>query len=303
MKILFCKSFGIGNAVMAIPTIKAIASLGHEVHVLVGSSADDFGSFEVINLLKFFNSKIIKFLWVDKVPLEIKFDIAILSIPIPENKWVNGIHFKSNQVVDGRTRPNPATTGLVSWRKSEVEYQMDNARMLGFNDATPSSRFLPDAAAQKNAYYFGVGYKKDQNNFWSIKHWGNENYISLAKMLIKHDANSIIYFTGDNKDVTTSINPIIDGVGNKMQTILLRTSNISATIRHGSEVTTYVGNDTGMMHVCASQDRNVLGLFFLENSSVKNPPFCKNSMCFERPNKDLTPEEVFEAIRKLNDVE
>lgn len=286
---------------MAIPAIKALTSMGHTVDVLVSSGPDDAGSFEVMNLLKFFYSKSYQRLWVDSVPSEIKFDLAILSIPIPENKWINGVHFFSKEVIDGRTRPDPSTTGLVSWKKSEVEYQMDNARDLGFQGPTPSSRFMPECSIEKNTYYFGVGYKKDQNNFWSVKHWGNENYVKLAKMLIAHDQQTTIYFTGDKEDISKNILPIIDSINRKFNTVLLRTASLAASIRRGSEVETYVGNDTGMMHVCASQERKSVGMFFLENSSVKNPPFGGKSLCFERPDKNLEPEEVFEGIRKLNE--
>ena len=51
MKILVGKTFGIGNSVLSIPMIKLLSTLG-SVDVLIGSTNDDFGAFNVFNALK-----------------------------------------------------------------------------------------------------------------------------------------------------------------------------------------------------------------------------------------------------------
>lgn len=51
MKILVGKTFGIGNSVLSIPMIKLLSTLG-SVDVLIGSTIDDFGAFNVFNALK-----------------------------------------------------------------------------------------------------------------------------------------------------------------------------------------------------------------------------------------------------------
>jgi hypothetical protein len=131
VNILFGKCFGLGNAVMAVPAIKALSSMGHTVDVLIGSTRDDVGAMDVLLSLKN-NYGCIRRIWVDSVNKSIEpYDMAIMSIPF-DGRWQNGTHFQARSVMDGRTRPDPSTTGLVSWKKHEVEYQMDNVRIMGF---------------------------------------------------------------------------------------------------------------------------------------------------------------------------
>jgi ADP-heptose:LPS heptosyltransferase len=299
VRILFCKTFGIGNAVMAIPTIRALKSLGHHVDVLCGDTSDDVGAVDVFREFK------------RNFPTEIDdvkmfagptvYDLAILSIPY-DGRWKNGVHFDARQTVDGRTRPDPTTTGLVSWKKSELEYQLDNARQLGWDGETPSSKIFhrSQLITQPSSYYFGVGYKKDLKNFWSVKHWGNENFIELGRKILTHEPNSRIYFTGDDLDLKISIAPIIRGIGSPLNTVYVPTSSVQSALKIVSSCETYVGNDTGMMHVAAAAGCNVLGLFFLENSHVKNPPAGESSttVLHDYQNRP-TPDRVFEELQDL----
>lgn len=294
MRILVCKTFGIGNALMSIPSIKALKSLGHSIDVLVGDTHDDAGAFDVFKTFKQNFPHVIDDLY-NFVPKK-QYDLVLLSIPY-DGRW-NGC-FDMSKTADGRTRPDPATVGLVSWEKSELEYQLDNARALGWSGETPSSAVFNDwqIVSPPSSYYFGIGYKKDAKNFWSAKHWGTENYIKLAKIITEKDPCSMIYMTGDEIDLKTTIAPILKEFKNSRRMLYVPTTSISMALKFVSNCETYVGNDTGMMHAAAAADRNVVGMFFLENSMVKNPPACKNFklLGYEKP----SPEEVYDAILEV----
>jgi hypothetical protein len=120
--------------------LKAIASLGCTVDVLVGSTPDDVGALEVFIDLKAY-ANCIRHIWVDRVGFEAPvYDLAIMSIPF-DGRWRNGVDFQAKEVLDGRTRPDPSTTGLSSWKKHEVMYQLENAFYLGYKGPIPDCSF------------------------------------------------------------------------------------------------------------------------------------------------------------------
>lgn len=296
MRVLFCKTFGIGNAVMAVPAIKALASMGNQVDVLVGRTPDDIGAWEVFTLLRDHLGTVGR-VWIDSVsPSEPAYDLAIQSIPY-DGRWQNGVHFRAAVVMDGRTRPDPSTVGLVSWKKHEVEYQMDNIYSLGYEGPIPSCEFMQSHQVDgDHCFYLGVGYKKDSAGFWKKKHWGNENYAALVKMILADHPSNRVYVTGDSGDVGMSIRPIMRAVDSDNFILLPR------QLKHSFDVVndcgTYVGNDTGMMHVAAARGRKVVALFFLENSITKSRPWCDDSRVIDGFNRIVSPEEVFQRIKE-----
>jgi hypothetical protein len=300
VRTLFGKVFGLGNAVMAVPAIKALHHIGCELDVLVGSTRDDVGALEVLRSLKT-HYRCIKNIWVDRAqPVEDPmYKMAIMSIPF-DGRWYNGTHYHAFQTMDGRTRPDPSTTGLVSWKKHEVEYQMENARVMGYNHVTPDCSFMPKWLPPPNAkfrIYLGVGYKKDAVGFWKVKHWGNENYAELCKRILAEIPDCEIVTTGDMADIQLSIMPIMKMVDD------LRLQLIPTNLIHSLEVVNschmYVGNDTGMMHVAAAQDKKVVGIFKMWNSSVKAHPWCQEYRVVEGIDTPITVEEVFTKIKEL----
>lgn len=291
--VLIGKCFGIGNAVMAIPMIKAFQSItdGY-VDILVGDLPDDIGSFNVLrNIIK--NGKI----FVNSANERI-YDLAIMAIPF-DGRWKNGIHFSSKEVIDYRPRPDASTKGLISWKAHEVLYQMDNARKYGFVGDIPSCSFIKDTVYDRSKIYLGVGYKKDNNNFWKIKHWGNNNFIRFIKLLLKKYPNKKIIITGDQNDFRFVIKYIINEI--KDERIEWNICGLERAFNIISSCGYYVGNDTGMMHVSASCDACVLGMFFIENSIVKNHPWCKNYIALDGYEKKykIAPEYVLEKFERM----
>jgi len=253
---------------MAVPAIKALQWKPDTiVDILVGDTSDDVGAIQVLSKVVQGPGK----LCVNSA-LEHDYDVAVMAIPF-DGRWLNGVHFRAKEVMDGRTRPDPKTTGLVSWNDHESEYQMENARKLGYLGSTPSSRFLPfTGEALPNRIYIGMGYKKDQLGFWKSKHWGNENYAALITGLLKNlPEDWKIVTTGDVGDLQLSIAPVARMVNDKRFEFKL-SANLDEAFRVVASCGLYVGNDTGMMHVAASCGRNVVAMFFLENSIVKSRP-------------------------------
>lgn len=269
MKLLVGKTFGIGNLVMAVPMLKALRSLKPEkLDLLIGSLPDDTGAWNVANELQ--QAGIIDEIFINGVfgPNSVEYDYAIMAIPF-DGRWQNGVHFKAKNVLDGRTRPDPSTTGLVSWEKHEILYQMENADRLGYKYGVPSPMFLKPGNRKDNWIYLGLGYKKDAAGFWKFKHWGNENYAELIKLLCKHDF--YVVTTGDILDLKMTINPIQQMTNGALGYV--PTHSISKAFDLIRECSLYVGNDTGMMHVAASCDALTLGIMMDPKLAIKNPPF------------------------------
>lgn len=275
MRILVGKCFGIGNAVMAVPMIKALQWKPDTiVDVLVGDTPDDVGAIQVLSKVVQCPGKI----YVNTAR-ESVYDVAVMAIPF-DGRWRNGVHFIAKTVMDGRTRPDPKTTGLISWKDHESEYQMENARALGYLESTPSCAFLPVVPANGKMIYIGMGYKKDQLGFWKSKHWGNENYAELITGLLKNlPQDWKIVTTGDVGDLQLSIAPVARMVNDKRFEFKL-SANLDEAFQVVASCGLYVGNDTGMMHVAASCGRNVIAMFFLENSIVKSRPLLSSRSDF-----------------------
>ena len=296
---------------MAIPAIKALRSLDPlgRLDVLVGSSSDDAGAAQIMGFLR--ERGIISNLYVDRCDdVSVEYDLAIMSIPF-DGRWKNGNHFRAKAVVDGRTRPDPATTGLVSWKKHETQYQLDLVQAIAGrffscdekDIRTFDSSFFPTKSfPDMRNFYLGVGYKKDLAGFWKIKHWGNENYSNLLKLLFRNHLCDRVYVTGDSADFTASIAPIMRNVNDNRLVYIGAVGGVALTQSFEviSRCGTYIGNDTGMMHVAASMDLSVVAPFFLENSIVKSRPICSRASVINGVGRHVSPEEFLENVRRVN---
>jgi ADP-heptose:LPS heptosyltransferase len=294
LKVLVGKCFGLGNAVMAIPMLKAIKSLPEVtvLNVLIGSFPDDAGTFDVLKHLK---GTVIDHIYINSAidGDHAVHDIAIMSIPF-DGRWRNGHHYEAHRVIDGRTRPDPNTHGLISWKKHEIEYQMDNALELGFTGETPSMVFHPHSGpGYVRDIYFGVGYKKDEAGFWAQKHWGNNSFIRLAKLLTESFESCFIHSTGDILDWKMTLQPIEKEVGNKR--FLATPSNLDEAFNTLSKCGLYIGNDTGMMHVAASMNIPCIAYFGMQNSKTKASPWGEGHTVLET----ASPEYVFEIAEGI----
>lgn len=303
MNILIAKTFGIGNAVCAVPMIKAIrkANPDARIHVLVGNHSDDFGSWDVFVRL----TEELKLGLFTNVALNVEYDVAVLSIPY-DGRWKNGVHFSARRVIDGRGRPEHSQVfGFSSWKKHEVEYQMENAYELGYTGETPDCSFFdPESHKEElslsypeKTVYLGVGYKKDAAGFWKQKHWGNENFAALVKMLLDSDSRLVVTSTGDITDMQLSMGPIKRLVNNDRYVTLVQPLAKSFVVM--ASAGSYVGNDTGMAHVAASMGKKVAVVFKMENASTKSRPWCKEYRVIEGTGRDVSPKEMFDTLQEM----
>lgn len=298
MDILICKTFGLGNAVMAVPMIKALESLRHvgRLDVLIGSTKDDVGAHNVFKHLWIEGH--IDNLYVDDA-LDHDYDVAILSIPF-DGRWKNGLHFHADEVMDGRTRPDPNTIGLVSWNDHESLYQIENARKLGYaSSIIPSTSFMRRTVDQEKAIYLGVGYKKDDAGFWSIKHWGNDKFAKFIELFLDEFKDWKIISTGDILDWKLTLQKL-KGISNRCEFSI---TSLDTAMEQIQRCPLYVGNDTGMMHVADAFESVCIVPFFLDNSITKARPFNDmgkvNSICIDSHYNDVSPEEMMVHVRSV----
>lgn len=289
MRILVGKCFGLGNAVMSVPMIKALGTLG-TVDVLAGHGPDDAGAIDVFLALQ--REGFIETLHLVNA-LGHEYDVAVMAIPF-DGRWQNGVHFNAKRVLDCRPRPDfSPELGFSSWKKHEVEYQMDNARELGFSDPSPSMAFCrgPDNW-DPEMVYLGFGFKRDAAAFWSAKHWGNERYVQFIRRC--RDLRPSITFraTGSSVDLAQCIIPIAREVGDLGPVV----SNIGSAFQVVGRCGAYFGNDTGMMHVAASFEMPTYGLMAYPNVATKNRPWCSRWAVHEFFEGNSDPHEVAERF-------
>lgn len=294
MKILVCKTFGIGNAILTIPLLKALRPLATQLDVLVGNTHDDAGALDVMSLVK--DAGAADRVYVGNALLD-RYDVAIEAIPY-DGRWKNGVHYHADRVLDGRTRPDPSDKkwGFHTWKKHEVEYMLENARELGYDGPDPDCSFLRSSGEKyPRSVYLGMGYKKMPGDPWAIKHWGNDKFAKLIKLLAARGVK--VYTTTTVTDLATTVAPVSRMAGWKD----FEVCSLSRSLDEIARASVFVGNDTGMMHAAASFGIPVVAAFFMENAIVKNPPWMTKQKIFEGP--DATVEAMFEKTMEFLDAQ
>ncbi len=188
MKVLVGSTFGIGNAVLKVPLIKALLGMLPEVtrlDILVGTGPDDYGALNIMQRLQ--KHVRVDNIYIDEVPNNtVHYDVAIMAIPF-DGRWKNNVHYSADRVLDERKRPhNIERLGFDMWTSHEVEYSMDSAIYLGYDGRTPSLQFM-DMSSKKDddLVYLGLGYKRDQGGFGVSKYWGNKNYLEFIQEVVR----------------------------------------------------------------------------------------------------------------------
>jgi len=275
VKILVGKTFGIGNAVLAVPMIKALASLG-TVDVLVGAGPDDFGAYAV--MAELLRQDVINDLHIGRVDGLREYDVAVMAIPF-DGRWQNGVHFRAKRVLDCRKRPgNVERLGFDMWEKHEALYQMENAYELGYPAGlpVPDSSFMPPGVRCADVVYLGIGYKRDPGGFGLSKHFGNERFAALINEVCRLHPGASFITSGGVADWVQTIPAIIRALGQDWhKKFRYIHGDLEASFRNLSGCEAYVGNDTGMMHVAASCGLATYGITPYLDLTVKNPPFCE----------------------------
>jgi len=306
VRVLFAKVFGLGNAVLSVPAVKMLLRAGANVTVVVGDTPDDAGAREVfVHLAHALDVRArLRVVSLPVVGHAGHFDVAILSMPY-DGRWRQNVNFTADVVLDGRPRPDPtAPLGLECWKKHEVDYQIDVVRKLFPNQEyhqVPSTSFLqtgPFLHLLPKFTYLGVGYKRDSARYWTRKHWGTERYAELVCRILASDPDVIVLSSGSPVDVQQTLAPIARRVASEFadpSRFYFKMCDMEDMFKMVSLCSTYVGNDTGTMHVAASIGARVLGLFFMPGAEVKNSPYCSHRRVITTPSPELlSVDKVFE---------
>lgn len=274
MKVLIGKTFGIGNSVLSIPMVKAIASVADETHVLVGNTADDFGAADVFRMLELsaFKPKGFKLLTAPPGTSE-RYDVAVMAIPF-DGRWKNGVDYLADSVLDQRKRPEfIERLGFDMWKKHEVLYQMENSYELGYEGVTPGTQFFGAEEGNRDLVYLGIGYKRDPGGFGLSKHFGNERFADLIRAVkVRHPAAEFVS-TGGVADFVQVGAPILKRLAQPGVYRCDAGSGLPHAFLTVGRCGSYLGNDTGMMHVAASLGMPTHGLFLSKDLVVKNHPW------------------------------
>ncbi len=274
MKVLVGKTFGLGNAVLSIPMVKAICTVADETHVLVGNGPDDYGAMEVFRMLELsaFKPKGFKLLLVPP-GTSVQYDVAVMAIPF-DGRWRNGVDYLADRVIDGRKRPdNVERLGFDMWKKHEVLYQMENAYELGYGGTTPGPGFFGASTSDNDLVYLGIGYKRDPGGFGLSKHFGNEKFADLIRAIRKRRPTVKFVSTGGVADLVQVGAPIMKMIADSSIYRCEAGSGLPYAFTVAGRCAAYIGNDTGMMHVAASTDIPTHGLFLSQDLARKNHPW------------------------------
>lgn len=278
MRILVGKTFGIGNSCLVVPMIKALRQMGHWVDVLVGTGPDDVGAVEVFMYFMENHGFSPQCLYTETVPEGVDHDLAIMAIPF-DGRWQNGVHYRATRVMDGRQRPgNVKRLGFDMWTKHEVEYQMENARELGFDEHTPTGGIneVVRTLCDTDLVYLGIGYKRDPGGFGLSKNFGTDRFGRLMHEIRHLRPTTRFVSTGSTADWVEVGAPLQKKWGDLRMSGPLYTCKAGSVLESINKVRTcaaYLGNDTGMMHVAAALGLRTFGLFAHKDLLVKNPPY------------------------------
>ena len=294
MKILVARTFGIGNMCIAIPMLKALIAAGHSVDVLIGSTADDFGARTVLEASNVFVNQI----HVDYLHHHGKnYDVAILSIPYDGRWGYNPSKFHASRVIDGRARPNnDPSLGFNCWEKHESSYQLDLLKEEGLISTQHLTNHFFEGwrndHVSNDDVYVGVGFKRDPSGFGKSKHFGNDRFSSLLKEIYRLRPSVRFHSTGNKTDIIESCSMIV------APSYAYRQCSLEESFKKINECSSYIGNDTGMMHVAAALKKRVFGLFAYSGLLKKNPPLTLGAYAIEF--SEWSDVEIAEAFVNYN---
>ncbi len=304
---------------MSVPAIRYLRDhSGHEVDVLVGTTRDDVGAHQVLRGLSGVR------LMTDHELLaglgrHDRWDIGIGSIPY-DGRWDSLLENHCDLVLDCRPRPDPSTFGFSSWRKHEAEYQHEIARDVchtcecggyfsrshnrtrgcdihGWHGRLDTS-FWAGPVSCGDYVYLGVGRKRDVAGFWDRKHWGDENFVVLAERILTETGLNVVC-TGDTYDVSSTGRVMLHALSRFGARFSFMGTGLERAFDVVAGCHSYIGNDTGMMHVAASMDKSVVAVFNLEGTLRKNHPLCSRWRVLEGHTVPVSVETVYDAWRSL----
>lgn len=277
--ILVIQEYGIGNAILCTPLVRALAKENRVDLVLAKDRVPGLilkGVFEGLS-----NGRVL----YDIVPPSVKYEVVMYCHPPGK------IRPRPGQVRKALEIPTDPVKRKEKYAFRFSEHEVTACRKMAAGYATqpydshtyccpaPPCRF---SRVDRKQISIGIGYLKN-HPFWAGKHFGNDNYVHLVDRLMEHPLVENVILVGDAKDrqtdgeVIAARCPARNMCGTGLGTIL--------SVIMGSDV--YIGNDTGLMHVAAAYDLPTIGIFQRGISNpVKNHPWCEDTVSLVSPTVD-----------------
>ena len=337
MKILIRATNWVGDAIMALPTLRAVRSKFPEAEIAILARpyvADIYREQEICNQLIAYESQVkhAGILGRERLAAELraqKFDVALLLQNAFDAAWLvwrAGIRERIGYARDGRsfllTKPIPVPkTGEIS--AHEKFYYLELLRRAGWIDSLPdesyislnvselncrrAEEFLSQSGVRPNSLRIAIGAGA---SYGSAKCWPPSRFAELANRLqTESDAEVILFGTAAEAAVTRAISselhrPPID------LTDKTAIADLPALL---SQCHLFIGNDSGAMHVAAGVGLPVVAVFgptdpygtapvTPRHTIVQQKPYC--SPCFlrhcptdHRCMSAITPEMVEGAVK------
>lgn len=337
MKILIRATNWVGDAIMALPALRAVRSKFPEAEIAILARpyvADIYRDQEICDQLIAYESKAKHrgILGRERLAAELrarKFDLALLLQNAFDAAWLvwrAGIPERIGYARDGRgvllTKPIPVPkTGEIP--PHEKFYYLELLRRAGWIDSLADEPFIAVNVRESNrrrAEAFLVQYGVRSNSlrialgagasYGSAKCWPPSRFAELANRLqSESDADVILFGTAAEAAVTRAISaelrrPPID---------LTEKTSIADLPGLLSQCHVFIGNDSGAMHVAAGVGLPVVAVFGPTDpygtapvtprcTIVQQKPYC--SPCFlrhcptdHRCMSSITPEMVDAAVK------
>lgn len=303
-KILFFKTEAVGDSLLCLPMIKKVKEeTNAEIYILC-SNANSFvfEKQDFVDKISLINHKKFKIREIFNLVRELrkeKIDIvldtgqssnisAILSYFIAKYsigfKKLKGI--SRNKVYDDSIS--------INTKKHMVKCYFDLAKPLGIKEPKEIRLEKIKIGKEEEKKISNIlGNKKNlvgihACNVFEYRAWPKEKFAKVIEYLIK-EKNKIVILTGskeEQKENQELINLIDKKLKNKIINLSGKT-NLKESIALIKKLQMFIANDGGPMHIAASENTPVIGIFGYE-TPVRYSPFSKKSIAIYK-NKECSP--------------
>jgi len=307
MKILIRATNWVGDAIMALPALRAVRSRFPEAEISILARpyvADIYREQEICNQLMAYDSqaKYAGILGRERLAAELraqKFDVALLLQNAFDAAWLAwraGIPDRIGYARDGRgillTKPMcvPKAGEIPPHEKF---YYLELLRRVGWIDSLPDESFIPlnvSESGRRRAEEFLAQFGARANSkriaigagasYGSAKCWPPSRFAELANRLqSESDADIILFGTAAEAAVTRAISaelrrPPID---------LTEKTSIADLPALLSQCHLFIGNDSGAMHVAAGVGLPVVAVFGPTDAFGTTPVTPRSTIVQQRP--------------------
>ena len=165
---------------------------------------------------------------------------------------------------------------LIKHKDSMVNRYLKLVGTTFNNNLRPSLKIISDQAEESKNKFLLNNMKKNiflcpEAEFGVTKRWPKNNWIELARRFKKNNYN--VYFLGKDINSARVFEPVVN---NSSIISLIGKTNLKEVTYLLSSANLVVANDSGLMHLAASLDVNLISIFG-SSSPFYTPPLMKNN--------------------------